>query len=56
MRAISTLLSALDTPGDLQTGAGAVGVLKLNIEGGENEVLENLLETGAIDRMRCFLI
>ena len=56
VRGISDLLSALDTAGDLSPGAGAVGVLKLNIEGGEYEVLENLLETGAIDRMRCLLI
>ncbi len=56
VRAISDLLSALDTAGDLQPGPGAVGVLKLNIEGGEYEVLENLLETDAIDRIRCLLI
>ena len=33
-----------------------VGVLKLHIEGGEYEVLENLLETQALVRMRCLLI
>lgn len=56
VQAVSDLLSTLDGEQRLQSGAGAVGVLKLNIEGGEYDVLESLLETGDIARMRCLLI
>ena len=54
--AISDVLSTLDAAQRIQPGAGAVGALKLNIEGGEYEVLESLLATGDITRMRCLLI
>ena len=53
---IADLLSTLDAEQCIQPGAGAVGILKLNIEGGEYEVLERLLETGDIKRLRCLLI
>ena len=56
VQAVSNLLSTLDAEQRIQPGPGAVGVLKLNIEGGEYEVLESLLETGDIVRMRCLLI
>jgi len=56
VQAISDVLSTLDGAQCIQPGAGAVGVLKLNIEGGEYEVLESLLATGDITRMRCLLI
>ena len=56
VQAISDVLSTLDAAQRIQPGAVAVGVLKLNIEGGEYEVLESLLETGSITRMRCLLI
>lgn len=56
VEAISDVLATLDAEQCIQSGAGAVGVLKLNIEGGEYEVLESLLATGDITRMRCLLI
>ncbi len=43
----------VDSPTDRP---GAIGCLKLNIEGGEYEVLEALLATGEIGRFRCLLI
>jgi len=54
--AIAEFLSLLDADGAIERKPGAVGVLKLNIEGGEYEVLKNLLKTGAISRFRCLLI
>ena len=56
VQSISGVLSTLDAAQRIQPGAGAVGVLKLNIEGGEYEVLESLLTTGDITRVRCLLI
>ncbi|MDD3883613.1 MAG: FkbM family methyltransferase [Gallionella sp.] len=56
VRAISDVLTSLDKVAAIKPGPGGVGVLKLNIEGGEYEVLESLIETGAINRMRCLLI
>lgn len=40
----------------LKDKSGAIGCLKLNIEGGEYEVLEQLLATGEIRLFRCLLI
>ena len=56
VQAVSGLVSTLDAEQRIQPGPGAVGILKLNIEGGEYEVLESLLETGDIVRIRCLLI
>ena len=56
VQAISDVLYTLDAEQRIQPGSGAVGVLKLNIEGGEYEVLESLLATGDITRMSCLLI
>jgi FkbM family methyltransferase len=33
-----------------------IGCFKLNIEGGEYDVLERLMETGMLERVRCYLI
>lgn len=54
--AISDLLSTLDAEQRIHPVMDTVGVLKLNIEGGEYEVLESLLKTGDIARMRSLLI
>lgn len=53
---ISELLSTLTTEDRIPSGVGGVGVLKLNIEGGEYEVLARLLETGDVSRLRCLLV
>ena len=44
------------TIGEVTDQPGAIGCLKLNIEGGEYSVLEKLIETGEISRFRCLLI
>ena len=56
VRDIADLLSILIEEDRIQSSAGSIGVLKLNIEGGEYEVLERLLETGDIVCFRCLLI
>lgn len=56
VQSISDVLFTLDAAQHIQPGSGAVGALKLNIEGGEYEVLESLIATGDITRMRCLLI
>jgi FkbM family methyltransferase len=56
VEAVSDLLSTLDAEKRIHPGAGAVGLLKLNIEGGEYEVLESLLQTNDITRLRGLLI
>lgn len=56
VHAVSDVLARLGDTGEIRPGAGAIGVLKLNIEGGEYEVLESLLESGAMNRMRCLLV
>jgi FkbM family methyltransferase len=33
-----------------------IGCFKLNIEGGEYDVLERLIETGMLERVRCYVI
>lgn len=48
VRDIATVLGEL--------GHDEIGVIKLNIEGGEYEVMERLIETGWLPRVRCFMI
>lgn len=54
--AINAYLDRLRHQGLSPDIPGALGCLKLNIEGGEYEVLETLLNSGVVDRFRCLLI
>lgn len=56
VQVISDVLSTLNAAQRIPPGADAVGVLKLNIEGGEYETLESLLSTNDVTCMRCLLI
>jgi FkbM family methyltransferase len=53
---VSEYLQKLTQEGLIHENPGAVGCLKLNIEGGEYEVLEKLIDTGEIDRFRTLLV
>lgn len=53
---VSEFLKQMRTEGRLADRAGAIGCLKLNIEGGEYEVLEALLASGEMFLFRCLLI
>jgi FkbM family methyltransferase len=53
---INTYFQQLVADGLLQEEPGAIGCMKLNIEGGEYEVLESLLSSNTIDRYRSLLI
>jgi hypothetical protein len=53
---VSEVLRELRQHYKLPDEGGAIGCLKLNIEGGEYEVLEALINRGEIGSFRCLLI
>lgn len=53
---ISEYLHQLVRSGRVTDTSGAIGCLKLNVEGGEYEVLEQLLFSGEIEQFRSLLI
>lgn len=56
---VNEIIASLTThpgPEALEVVLSPIGVLKLNIEGGEYEVLESLLESELLSRIRCLLI
>lgn len=53
---VSDFLESLAQSDRISDASGAIGCMKLNIEGGEYEVLEKLLSTGEITRFRNLLI
>ena len=56
VQSVKDVIDNLDADSIIPPGSGAIGLLKLNIEGGEYEVLESLLENKMINRIRCMLI
>lgn len=52
----SHFIDSLISNNKIKNTAGSIGVLKLNIEGGEYEVLESLIHLNKISYIRCLLI
>jgi len=53
---VSDFLQELTRSGCISDAPGCIGCLKLNIEGGEYGVLQQLIENGELNRFRSFLI